>query len=207
MTLRPTRRHRRHCRRSAAVLLVTVSFALGGCSASNQLSQQARAGDSKSYVAGDGSVTEVSPGERGEPVSLSGPATGGGQVDVTTWRGDVVVVNVWYAACPPCRAEAPDLVDISGEYAADGVRFVGLNTEDGEATAMSFEREFGVAYPSVLDARTGQALVALRGQVPPGAVPTTLVLDRTGRVAARVLGRIDPDVLRELLDGVLAEPA
>lgn len=203
MTLRPTR----HRRRSAAALLVTASLALGGCSASNQLSQQARAGDSKSYVAGDGSVTEVSPGERGEPVSLTGPATGGGQVDVPAWRGDVVVVNVWYAACPPCRAEAPDLVDISGDYAADGVRFVGVNTEDGEATALSFEREFGIDYPSVLDARTGAALVALRGQVPPGAVPTTLVLDRTGRVAARVLGRVDPDVLRDLLDGVLAEPA
>ncbi len=205
MTPSPTSRGR--TRRRVGVLLVAASLALTGCSASNQLSQQARAGDSKSYVAGDGSVTELSPGERGEPVSLSGPATGGTQVDVATWRGDVVVVNVWYAACPPCRAEAPDLVAISGEYAADGVRFVGVNTEDGEATAMSFEREFGISYPSVLDARTGEALVALRGQVPPGAVPTTLVLDRQGRVAARVLGRIDPDVLRDLLDGVLAEAA
>lgn len=192
----------------AAALAAVLALATAGCSAQDQLSEQARAGDSKSYVAGDGSVTELAADRRGDPVDLAGPATGdAGTIDVTRWRGDVVVVNVWYAACPPCRAEAPDLARIAAEYAGDGVHVVGVNTEDSRATAEAFERQFGIGYPSVLDARSGQALLALRGQVPPGAVPSTLVLDRSGRVSARVLGVVDPSVLRSLLDAALAEAA
>lgn len=190
-------------RRPASALL--AALLLGGCTASDALSEQARAGDAKNYVAGDGSVTQLAPGERGEPVRLSGATVDGGTVDVADWRGDVVVLNVWYAACAPCRAEAPDLVETAEAYAGDGVRFLGINTRDDAAAALAFERTYGIEYPSVLDARDGSALLALRGEVPPQAVPTTLVLDAEGRVAARALGRVDGSTLRGMLDDVLAE--
>lgn len=184
---------------------VAVLLAVTGCTASDPLSQQARAGDAKNYVSGDGTITTLAPGEREDPVELAGESTHGKQVDVAAWRGDVVVLNVWYAACAPCRAEAPDLAEVSAEYADDGVRFLGINTRDDAANATAFERTYGLGYPSLLDATSGEALLALRGKVPPQAVPTTLVLDRQGRVAARVLGRVEGSTLRGLLDDVLAE--
>ncbi|MFZ5869664.1 MAG: TlpA family protein disulfide reductase [Actinomycetota bacterium] len=190
--------------RLVAVLLAGA-VALAGCSTSDSLSQQARAGDSKNYVSGDGTVSTVPAAEREEPVELAGTTAEGDQVDVAAWRGDVVVLNVWYAACAPCRAEAPDLAEVSAEYADRGVRFLGINTRDDAAGAQAFQRTYGIEYPSVLDATSGAALLSLRGKVPPQAVPTTLVLDAEGRVAARALGRIDGSTLRGLLDDVLAE--
>jgi thiol-disulfide isomerase/thioredoxin len=196
--------------RRAAALLAALALgvgALSGCTASDALSQQARAGDAKNYVAGDGSITLLAPDERGEPVELSGPTTSGETADVAAWRGDVVVLNVWYASCAPCRAEAPELAAAAHDYADRGVHFLGINTRDAKAGAAAFERTYELPYPSLLDAQDGGALLALRGEVPPQAVPTTLVLDGEGRVAARVLGRVDGSTLRGLLDDVLAEGA
>jgi thiol-disulfide isomerase/thioredoxin len=196
--------------RRAAALLAALALgvgALSGCTASDALSQQARAGDAKNYVAGDGSITLLAPAERGDPVELSGTTTAGETADVAAWRGDVVVLNVWYASCAPCRAEAPELAAVARDYADRGVHFLGINTRDAQAGAAAFERTYELPYPSVLDAKTGSALLALRGQVPPQAVPTTLVLDAEGRVAARVLGRVDGSTLRGLIDDVLAESA
>jgi thiol-disulfide isomerase/thioredoxin len=190
----------------AAAALVAAALALAGCSAQDALAEQSRAGDAKGFVAGDGSVTVLAPQDRGEPVELAGESTGE-PVDVAGWRGDVVVVNVWYAACAPCVKEAPDLAAAAEAFAEEGVRFVGVNTRDGAQTAQAFERRHGIGYPSVLDAGSGAALLALRGQVPPQAVPTTLVLDRQGRVSARVLGVAEPSTLRALVEDALAEPA
>lgn len=196
--------------RRAAALLAVLALgvgALSGCTASDALSQQARAGDAKNYVAGDGSIRLLAPDERGDPVELSGLTTSGETADVADWRGDVVVLNVWYASCAPCRAEAPELAAAARDYADRGVRFLGINTRDTAAGAAAFERTYQLPYSSLLDARDGGALLALRGEVPPQAVPTTLVLDREGRVAARVLGRVDGSTLRGLLDDVLEEGA
>jgi thiol-disulfide isomerase/thioredoxin len=195
-------------RRLVATLAVLLTLALlAGCTASNAMSEQARAGDAKNYVAGDGSITMVAADQRGEPVELAGPTGTGEQLSVTAWRGDVVVLNVWYAGCAPCRAEAPDLASVAREEASRGVRFLGINTRDGAAAAEAFERSYDLPYPSILDASTGAALLALRGQVPPQAVPSTLVLDRQGRIAARVLGRVDASTLRGLVEDVAGERA
>ncbi|HEX5510950.1 MAG TPA: TlpA disulfide reductase family protein [Actinomycetales bacterium] len=198
---RPTRRTA-GLRAAAAAALAAV-LALSACSTAPELEKQARAGDNKNYVAGDGSVVEVAASDRGEPVEVTGTSAEGKPVDLTKWRGDVVVLNVWYAACGPCRAEAPDLRDIANKYAADGVRFVGVNTRDDAKTAQAFQRRFEIPYPSIIDS-DGAAIIALRGQVSPQAVPTTLVIDKEGRVAARILGIADPSVLRSLVDDALA---
>ncbi|GAB2690356.1 TlpA family protein disulfide reductase [Thalassiella azotivora] len=190
-------------RRAATGLLLGAALALAGCGTTD-LQDQARSGDGRGYVAGDGTVTELAVSERGEPVELTGTSAEGDPVSLAEWRGDVVVLNVWYAACGPCRAEAPDLREAAAEYADDGVRFVGVNTRDDPPTAQAFQRTFEITYPSIIDT-DGAAISALRGSVSPQAVPTTLVIDREGRVAARVLGVVDPSVLRTLVDDALAE--
>ena len=101
--------------------------------------------------------------------------------------------------------QAPDLA--AAADANPEVRFVGLNTEDGAPTAQAFERKYAVPYPSILDAGSGENVLALAGLVSPQSIPTTLVLDREGRPAARVLGRIDPEIFQGLLDDAIAEGA
>ncbi|WNB86981.1 TlpA disulfide reductase family protein [Cellulomonas sp. ATA003] len=157
------------------------------------------------YQSGDGSTRTWPVADRGQPVTLSGTDFAGGAVDIEEWRGDVVVLNTWYAACPPCRAEAPDLVDLANDYADDGVHLLGINGTDDAGAAQAYERTFSVPYPSIADT-DGSAIADLQGAVPVQAVPTTIVLDREGRVAARILGLAEGSTLRALVDDALAEP-
>ena len=185
--------------------LVTAALLLTGCSAqNNSLAEQANAGDNKNYIAGDGSVAEYAPGTRSEPVDVTGELYDGTTVDSSQWAGNVTVLNVWYAACAPCRVEAPMLQALSTSFADDGVRFYGINVRDEKPTAEAFERNFGITYPSFVD-RDGKLLLGLTSYVPPQAVPTTLVLDRRGRVSARILGVADESTLKTLITDVLAE--
>ena len=156
------------------------------------------------YVSGDGSVRTWDAGERGDVVALTGTDYEGEQVDTGAWLGDVVVLNTWYAACPPCRAEAPDLVDLANDYADQGVHVLGLNGTDAAGAAEAFQRQFEVPYPSI-DDTDGAAVAALQGVVPVNAVPTTVLLDRDGKVAARILGLAEGSTLRALVDDLLAE--
>jgi peroxiredoxin len=156
------------------------------------------------YVSGDGVAAEIAAEDRGEAISFTGTTYDDEPFDVEDARGEVLVLNVWYASCPPCRKEAPDLQAIHEEYAEQGVDFVGINVRDAKGPAEAFEERYGITYPSLPD--TGaEIMYALRGQVSPNAVPSTLVLDREGRVAARVSGAADPSVLRAMIDAVVAE--
>lgn len=150
-------------------------------------------------------VTEFPPADRGSPVDVTGSTLAGDQFSMEELRGRVVVVNVWGSWCPPCREEAPVLADVSRRYADRGVSFVGVNVRDNPAAARAFERRYGITYPSIEDS-AGRALLALNQYIPANAVPVTLVLDRQGRVAARVLGALEKSTLTALLDSVLAEP-
>ncbi|QIK84823.1 TlpA family protein disulfide reductase [Sanguibacter sp. HDW7] len=176
---------------------------LAGCTADGDVGEQVA---NQGYVSGDGSTRQWAVAERGEPVTLTGTDYAGDPVDTSAWRGDVVVVNTWFAACPPCRVEAPDLAAIAADRAADGVHLVGINRTDDAGAAQAFEKKFEIPYPTI-DDREGTATAALQGVAPIAATPTTLVLDRQGRVAARVLGLLDRTTLDALIDDVLAEQA
>lgn len=164
------------------------------------------ANTSPGYVSGDGAVTEWAAGDRPGPLELTGTGIDGASLDLADYRGQVVIVTTWYAACPPCRAEAPDLVALD---AVDGVSIVGVNVRDDADTAKAFERTFGVTYPS-LNGSDGTAVAQLQGLVAVRAVPTALILDPEGYVAARAVGRIEPSTLRALVeaagDGAVTVP-
>lgn len=153
-----------------------------------------------------GPIAEYPPDSRGEPVQLSGTTLTDTLLDIADLRGDTVVINVWGSWCVPCREEAPVLSWLSREYADAGVSFVGVNVKDNRAAALAFEDEFDIPYPSIED-RDGRALLALSAHVPAQAVPVTLVLDRDGRVAGRVIGAVEEGTLRALIEGVLEERA
>jgi len=182
-------------RRMRAAGIALVALALAGCSSADGVAGQV--GDA-GYIAGDGIVTEIAPEERAAPAAFSGPLVDGGEFDSAELDG-VTLVNFWYAACPPCRIEAPVLAELHAEL-GDEVDFLGVNTRDGAAQAASFEEQFGVDYPSILDDETASAQLAFTGIVAPNAVPSTLILDAEGRVAARVSGAVtDTSILSTLL--------
>jgi len=190
-----------------AILGATLAASLlviGGCVSNDLLAQDAT---NTNFTSADGTVTEVAPANRGESVSFeSSDMTDGSTVSAEDYRGSVLVVNFWYAACPPCRAEAPDLAELATIYADKGVRFLGVNVYDNASGARSFEKTFEIPYPSALDADTGTLRLAFSGDLPPSGIPTTLIVDRDGRVAARVLGYIyDRSMFEDMLDRVVAE--
>ena len=137
-----------------------------------------------------------------KPVDFAGPTIEGGTFRSTEARGHALVVNFWYAGCGPCRAEAPDLVALERKWAKQGVRFVGVNVRDEAGQAEPFQRTFKVPYPSVLDASGGavQLAFARTGALKPNAIPTTVVLDREGRIASSVLGQLPA---RSVLDALI----
>lgn len=185
-----------------ALLAVLLTVSLSGCTSSGQTAAVAGQG----FISGDGTVTQLAASRRKAPVEFAGTTLAGAPFDLRRHRGQVVVVNVWGSWCPPCIAEAPDLQAVHAATAAAGVVFIGIDTKDNPAAARAHERRFGVTYPSIGD-DGGRVLLALRGSLPPIATPSTLVLDRQGRVAARVIGKVDKVVLRGLISDALAEPA
>ena len=189
-----------------AVLRTTIGLGLlatllAGC-ASDPLADQFRAGDNKNYIAGDGTVTEFALGSRPGFEAFVGTTESGQVLESSAFEGNVIVMNWWYSACAPCRAEASDLAMLSVEF-EDSVQFVGVNVRDTAETALAFDRNFGIEYPSVIDAQSGQVSLAFTGVVSPQAVPTTIVIDRDGKVASRILGRIEASILRTLIQTVV----
>jgi thiol-disulfide isomerase/thioredoxin len=146
----------------------------------------------------------IAPADRGGPVALSGPAVNDPAtvVDLADYRGRVVVLNSWATWCEPCRAEIPALVALDEDTDDAEVAIVGLNVSDDPASAVTFTEEFAMGYPSISDP-DGVLLPQVPG-VPPRALPSTVVLDRDGRVAVRVVGEIDPETFPGLVDAVVA---
>ncbi len=191
-----------------AVLVLSAALVLSGCSGEGSgLAEQWNQGGDKGFVAGDGSTTSFPPSDRSEAIPFEGVTEHGDPFSSEQTLGSVTVVNFWYAGCAPCRAEAPQLVEVFEEMQPEGVQFVGVNTRDQEAQAVQFAEEFGVEYPSIMDsAGERKAQRAFAGQVPLNAVPTTLVLDREGRVAHRIVGQLAAaSQLRTLVQETLAE--
>lgn len=183
--------------RSLAAAAVVATALLAGCSSGDGLPASSSVG----YVEGDGSYSEVPAAQRTKSVELSGTTAEGATVDLATLRGKPVVLNLWFADCAPCRAEAPTLQQVATEYAGRA-SFVGINTgRDDADRVLAFQKTHGVTYPSILD-DDGSAMLALRG-VAPRATPTTVVLDAQGRVAAQYAGEITSVILGELIDGAL----
>lgn len=201
----PAFRTRRLLGAALAALLVT---GLAAC-APDSATQDFLDGANKGYIAADGfRWVEFAPAERGEAIEYGGVTEQGERFESTELAGQVVVVNFWYAACGPCRLEAPILEGVWQEYQDQGVAFLGINTRDQAETSLAFADTYGVSYPSLIDIATGEAKFAFAAVVPPQATPTTVVLDREGRVAARLIGAVpDATILEGFLKSVLAETA
>ena len=190
-------------RRVFALAGALVAFALvAGCSSSGGGGGSQSGTNTTRFVSGSGTVTSMSPGERRAAPALSGKDLDGKPVRLSDYRGKIVVLNVWGSWCPPCRKEAPDLAAAATALAPKGVEFLGINTRDlTEQPAQAFVRRFKVPYPSIFDP-DGEQLLGFRDTLPPSAIPSTLVIDTQGRVAARILGSVSRRTLEQLTGDV-----
>ncbi|MET9395080.1 TlpA disulfide reductase family protein [Streptomyces sp. NPDC006624] len=182
---------------AAAAVLTLSACSSGGTSGG---------GGDTNFVLGEDGIATADKGERADAPDLSGKTVDGKQLNVDDYKGKVVVLNVWGSWCPPCRAEAPGFQKVSQDLKDKGVQFVGINTRDtGTGPALAFEKTYGVTYPSLYDP-TGKLMLRFeRGTLNPQAIPSTLVLDRDGRIAARSLQALSEEKLRKMIAPVLAE--
>lgn len=194
--------------RVAASLAVIAALVTGLAACSNDpLAEQYRAGDGKGYIAADGTrFVEIPIDERGEPIQFDGTDEQGEAVSDADFAGKPLVVNFWYANCAPCRAEAGALEEAYQAVAADGVSFLGINTQDSADAAIAFATTYDVTYPSLITIEDSAVKLAFAAHTSLAATPSTLVLDGEGRLAARIIGPIsDAYVLEQMIKTVLEE--
>lgn len=191
---------------ASALLVVGLIAGLAACT-DDPLAEQYRSGDNKGFVAADGfRVVDIPADKRTEPVEFEGVLDTGGTTTSADYAGDVLVVNFWYAGCAPCRVEASELAAADAAFEGQDVAFLGVNLFDGAAASRAFAETYGVTYPSALATEDGSIKLAFAGETPLNAVPVTLVLDKEGRVAARLIGQIeDASILETLVRETLEE--
>ncbi|MER7798209.1 TlpA disulfide reductase family protein [Microbacterium sp. NPDC096154] len=192
---------------AAALAAAGLALSLAACTA-DPVAEQYRNGENKGYIAGEFAVDSIPVAERGEPVVWQGTTEYGEPLSSEDVAGDVVVVNFWYAECGPCIVEAPDLEKVWQEYRDQGVSFVGVNISNQADTARAFAEDNDITYPSVIDVDDASVKLAFASATPVSATPTTLVLDREGRVAARIIGQLEgASILSTLVRETLEEGA
>jgi thiol-disulfide isomerase/thioredoxin len=174
------------------VLLIALAIALTGCSGGGTSSSE------ESFVSGDGSTTFIKIADRKIAPAITGLTLSGSNYTYT--KDTVAVVNVWASWCSPCRAEAPTLASLANKYT--DVAFIGILTRDNPANAEAFARRFKLPYPTIVD---DSILIGFKGSLPANAIPSTVILDKKGRVAARISGAITVASLTQLIERVSAE--
>jgi len=189
-------------RRAALALL--AGALLTGCATGSNAVDVNNGGEFR-FVAGTPSGEVIPPDERASAPAFSGELLDDGDpFDSADLAGQVAVLNFWGSWCAPCRVETPEFSEVAADVADDGVRFLGINVKETDPQfARAFVERFGITFPSLYDPR-GEVALAFR-DYPANAIPSTIVLDPEGRVAAVYTGEESQEDLRTVLDRVLGE--
>lgn len=174
------------------ILAPLIALALSSCGGGGSSIAE------ESFVSGNGSVSYIKPSDRIAAPKLSGMTLSGKNYAFSV--GQVAVVNVWASWCAPCRAEAPTLAALTEKYT--DVAFMGILTRDNPVNAEAFARRFALPYPTLID---DSVLIGFRKSLPANAIPSTVLIDKRGDVAARISGEITYASLSELIEKVSAE--
>ncbi|WP_152366139.1 TlpA family protein disulfide reductase [Microlunatus speluncae] len=190
-------------RKSLILALAAVVLVITGCSP-NTADEPTRSSGENGYVGVPKLLTQIKPADRKPAPTVSGPELGTDKtISTADFAGKVIVINVWGSWCPPCRKEAPDL-QAASVRTKDKAQFLGITTKDvTPAAPQAFVRANKITYPSIFDP-DGATLLAFARDVPPSAIPSTLIIDTEGRVAVRILGEITETTLVAMIDDVAA---
>lgn len=198
MSVHLTRRH------ALAVTGLATLAGLIGCSSSDEKTAAAEVESGEFDFAGSTPLGQVIPeAERQSAPAFSGELLDDSAFDSMSLAGEIVVLNFWGSWCAPCRLEMPEFQTVHADVAGEGVQFLGVDVKDQRQLAQAFVDSVGVDYPSMFDPR-GEVALAFRG-FPANVVPTTILIDRSNRVAAVYIATVSESDLREALDHLLAE--
>ena len=186
-----------------AAAAAAVVLALAGCDG-GAIGADTPVSSGQSFVGHSYESTFYQPGHRPMAPMVSGTTLTGKHLSLAAYHGDTIVLNFWGSWCAPCRAEAPALGQLARQLQARGVRFVGVDIRDEPDSALSFMQQFNVDYPSLSDPDDEIAL-DFRSTVPPADIPTTLVIDRDGRIADRIFGSSSYSQLLSVIDQVIGQ--
>jgi thiol-disulfide isomerase/thioredoxin len=180
-------------RKSTSLIAIAIASALAltGCGGGSSTPEE-------SFIEGSGAVTFIEVAKRNPAPALSGMTLTGKTFIFN--RGQVAVVNVWASWCSPCRAEIPTLIELSKQYS--DVQFMGILTRDNPATAEAFARRLAMPYPTFID---DSLLIGFKGTLPANAIPSTVLIDKGGNVAARISGQVTLASLSKLIRKLEAE--
>jgi len=189
--------------RTPLVALAGALILLAGCSTGSDQVDVNNGGEFR-FVAGTPAGEVIPADERASAPDFGGRLLDGAEFTSADLDGDVAVLNFWGSWCAPCRVETPEFQEVYADVRDDGVQFLGLNVkEPSEQLALAFVERFGIEFPSLYDPR-GEVALAFR-DYPATAIPSTIVLDPQGRVAAVYTGLVAQDDLRSVIDRVLGE--
>lgn len=112
---------------------------------------------------------------------------------LSDYKGKVVLINFWATWCAPCQAEMPALVELQNKYRAQGLQIIGVTYPPEQRSAVRrMMRRFKLNYPVLFGTRAMTDAYEI-GEV----LPTTLVVDRDGKIRERILGMLEPDEFKE----------
>jgi thiol-disulfide isomerase/thioredoxin len=184
-------------RRSVAVLSAVTAAAL-------VFSLSACGGSGSKNKDGLGTAVAFSTSDRKPFPMLSGTTLDGSKLDMASFKGKVMVVNIWGSWCDPCQAEAPFLEHANEAFQDKGVQFVGIDTRDNTGQAQAFVKAKQISYPNLVDDGNETLLTKLAGITSLGSVPSTLIIDKNGDLAWRALRPVDFTDLSAALTTVLS---
>jgi thiol-disulfide isomerase/thioredoxin len=192
--------------RSRAVLLgagaAIAALTLSACSSGGT----SGGSGNTNFVTGSDGIATADKGERQDGPKLEGETLEGKHLDVADYKGKIVVLNVWGSWCSPCRAEAPNFAKVSKDTKDKGVQFIGINTRDPQkGPALTFEKDWKISYPSLHDPMGKLMLRFPKGTMNPKFIPSTIILDREGKIAARSQQALNEEKLRKMIDPLIAE--
>ena len=171
-----------------AIVAATTLTACGGGSSTAE----------ESFIEGSGAITKIAVSDRKAAPALSGLTLTGKTFIFNP--GQVAVVNVWASWCSPCRAEIPTLIELSRQYPE--VQFMGILTRDNPVNAEAFARRLAMPYPTFID---DSLLIGFKKTLPANAIPSTVLIDKSGNVAARISGEVTLTSLSKLIRSLESE--
>lgn len=180
---------------------VAIVLALSACTGGTEIQG---GGEEDRFISGDGSATVFETRERETAPDVTGTTFDGDELSLSDYGGEILIINVWASWCAPCRVEQPVLDEVYAEYGDLGVDFLGVNIKDDMTAAQAYTANKDVPYPSLHD-QPGEVPQAFRDTVPPRAIPSTLIIDPDGNIAARVIGATTYGQLTSLLNPIVIE--
>ena len=181
--------------------LVLSLLILSACASPNAAIQNS---GEAGFISGDGTATFVQINERKSAPKLASTDFNGAKISLENFKNKVVVINVWGSWCSPCRKEATELEELYLKNKDSGVQFIGINIRDSKVSAEKFVTNYQITYPNIFD-RDGILLLGFKETLPANAIPSTVLIDKNGLVAARQLGPIDRALIQGFISSLVEE--